>query len=107
MITIDELKTQLGEYETAVKDLGEALAITASEKRVAELEHKMSQPGFYDDAEASQKVFAEVSDLKGKLERYGPPVRRCRHHAAAVRGRERPRDDPRGRGERAQGGRGH
>ena len=58
------------EYETAVKDLGEALAITASEKRVAELEHKMSQPGFYDDAEASQKVFAEVSDLKGKLERY-------------------------------------
>ena len=70
MITIDELKTQLGEYETAVKDLGEALAITASEKRVAELEHKMSQPGFYDDAEASQKVFAEVSDLKGKLERW-------------------------------------
>ena len=101
MITIDELKTQLGEYETAVKDLGEALAITASEKRVAELEHKMSQPGFYDDAEASQKVFAEVSDLKG------PPVRRRRHHAAAVRGRERPRDDPRGRGECAQGGRGH
>ena len=75
MITIDELKTQLGEYETAVKDLGEALAITASEKRVAELEHKMSQPGFYDDAEASQKVFAEVSDLKGKLERYGKLTR--------------------------------
>ena len=57
MITIDELKAQLGEFETSVKDLCEALAITASEKRVAELEHKMSMPGFYDDQEASQKVF--------------------------------------------------
>ena len=70
MITIDELKTQLGEYETAVKDLGEALAITASEKRVAELEHQMTMPGFFDDQEKSQKVYAEMSDLKGKLERY-------------------------------------
>ena len=70
MITIDELKMQLGGYETAVADLGEALAISASEKRVAELENKMTMPGFYDDTEASQKVFAEMSSLKGKLERY-------------------------------------
>ena len=70
MITIDELKMQLGGYETAVADLGEALAISASKKRVAELENKMTMPGFYDDTEASQKVFAEMSSLKGKLERY-------------------------------------
>ena len=70
MITIDELKMQLGGYETAVADLGEALAISASEKRLAELENKMTMPGFYDDTEASQKVFAEMSSLKGKLERY-------------------------------------
>ena len=70
MITIDELKMQMGGHRQAVAELGDALAIAASEKRVAELEYKMTMPGFYDDAEASGKVFAEMSALKGKLERY-------------------------------------
>ena len=56
MITIDELKVQLAEHAKAVKDLEEALAIEASRKRVQELEHTMSRPGFYDDAELSKKV---------------------------------------------------
>ena len=30
----------------------------------------MSRPGFYDDAELSKKVFDEVGDLKGKLNRF-------------------------------------
>ena len=70
MITIDELKTRLAGYRTAIDDLGEALSIRASEKRVAELENKMTMPGFYDDTEGSARVFAEMSGLKGKLERY-------------------------------------
>ena len=61
---------QLADYGTAVKDLEEALAIDASRKRVQELEHTMSRPGFYDDAELSKKVFDEVGDLKGKLNRF-------------------------------------
>ena len=64
MITIDELKVQLAEHAKAVKDLEEALAIEASRKRVQELEHTMSRPGFYDDAELSKKVFDEIGDLK-------------------------------------------
>ena len=70
MITIDELKVQLADYGKAVKDLEEALAIDASRKRVQELEHTMSRPGFYDDADLSKKVFDEVGDLKGKLNRF-------------------------------------
>ena len=70
MITIDELKVQLADYQKAVKDLEEALAIEASRKRVQELEHTMSRPGFYDDADLSKKVFDEVGDLKGKLSRF-------------------------------------
>ena len=70
MITIDELKVQLAEHAKAVKDLEEALAIEASRKRVQELEHTMSRPGFYDDAELSKKVFDEIGDLKGKLNRF-------------------------------------
>ena len=61
---------QLADYGKAVKDLEEALAIDASRKRVQELEHTMSRPGFYDDADLSKKVFEEVGDLKGKLSRF-------------------------------------
>ncbi len=70
MITIDELKFDLGGMQTAVTDLREALAIEASEKRLAELEHQMTMPGFYDDQEKSQRVYGEMGDLKNKLERY-------------------------------------
>ena len=63
MITIDELKAKLGGMKTAVDDLRAALSIEASEKRLAELEHQMTMPGFY-DAQAlwgmAVKVFSNV-----------------------------------------------
>ena len=70
MITLAELKTKLGGFETAIQDLRDALSIGASEKRLAELEHQMTLPGFYDDQEKSQKVYTEMGDLKGKLDRF-------------------------------------
>ena len=71
MITIDELKFKLGGLETAVNDLRDALSVEASEKRLAELEHQMTLPGFYDDQEKSQKVISEMGEVKNKLERFG------------------------------------
>ena len=73
MITIDELKTKLGGMKTAVDDLRDALSIEASEKRLAELEHQMTMPGFYDDQARSQKVISEMGEVKNKLERFGKP----------------------------------
>ena len=70
MITVDELKFKLGGFSTAVTDLEEALSIEQSKKRLQELEHKMTMPGFYDDADASKKVFDEMGDLKNKLSRF-------------------------------------
>ncbi|MFI3169393.1 MAG: peptide chain release factor 2 [Faecalibacterium sp.] len=70
MITVDELKAKLGGFKVAVDDLEEALAIEASKKRMQELEHKMTMPGFFDDDVASKKVFEEIGDLKGKLGRF-------------------------------------
>ena len=43
MITIDELKSKLGSFQTAVNDLRDALSIEASEKRLAELEHQIGR----------------------------------------------------------------
>ena len=65
MITTDELKVQLADYGTAVKDLEEALAIDASRKRVQELEHTMSRPGFYDDAEMCIRDRCRSAALRG------------------------------------------
>ena len=71
MITIDELKAKLGGMKTAVDDLRDALSIEASEKRLAELEHQMTMPGFYDDQARSQKIIGEMGEVKNKLERFG------------------------------------
>ena len=71
MITIDELKAKLGGMKTSVDDLRDALSIEASEKRLAELEHQMTMPGFYDDQARSQKVISEMGEVKNKLERFG------------------------------------
>ena len=71
MITIDELKAKLGGMKTAVDDLRDALSIEASEKRLAELEHQMTMPGFYDDQDRSQKIISEMGEVKNKLERFG------------------------------------
>ena len=67
MITIDELKFKLGGLETAVNDLRDALSIEASEKRLAELEHQMTMPGFYDDQARSQKVISENTSDQAEL----------------------------------------
>ena len=90
MITTDELKVQLAEYHTAVKDLEEALAIDASRKRVQELEHTMSRPGFYDDA--VQQVGAG-----SRHDRRGPGLsgrRRGRHEECFHDGQGRQRLRP-------------
>ena len=71
MITIDELKAKLGGMKTSVDDLRDALSIEASEKRLAELEHQMTMPGFYDDQARSQKIISEMGEVKNKLERFG------------------------------------
>ena len=67
MITIDELKAKLGGMKTAVDDLRAALSIEASEKRLAELEHQMTMPGFYDDQARSQKVISENTSDQAEL----------------------------------------
>ena len=74
MITTDELKVQLAEHAKAVKDLEEALAIEASRKRVQELEHTMSRPGFYDDAEL-QGLYDDAETMLEMLdEEYDPAM---------------------------------
>lgn len=70
MVLIDELKYRLSELEPKVHDLAEALSITRSRLRLEELEQRSADPAFYQNTEQSAKVFAEMSDLKARLEGY-------------------------------------
>ena len=74
MIILDEVKHDLSTLAPEVKDIGEALAIPASSQRYEELTQQSSEPGFFDDQERSRKIFAEMSEIKGKLEEVGAKV---------------------------------
>ena len=70
MVILDEVKRRLSELAPEVTDLHDALAIERSRVRLEELELKSASPEFYDDAAASGAVFAEMGELKDRLEQY-------------------------------------
>ena len=70
MVIFDEVKRRLSELAPEVTDLHDALAIERSRVRLEELEQKSASPEFYDDAAASGAVFAEMGELKDRLEQY-------------------------------------
>ena len=70
MVILDEVKRRLSELAPEVTDLHDALAIERSRVRLEELEQKSDSPEFYDDAAASGAVFAEMGELKDRLEQY-------------------------------------
>ncbi len=70
MILIDDIKRQIGEIEPTVHDLADALAIDRCKLRLDELENKSSDPSFYNNPADSGKVFAQMGELKQKIEDY-------------------------------------
>ena len=70
MVILDEVKRRLSELAPEVTDLHDAMAIERSRVRLEELEQKSASPEFYDDAAASGAVFAEMGELKDRLEQY-------------------------------------
>ena len=70
MVILDEVKRRLSELAPEVTDLHDALAIERSRVRLEELEQKSASPEFYDDAAESGAVFAEMGELKDRLEQY-------------------------------------
>lgn len=70
MVLLDEVKRSLSELQPEVADLADALAIERNRLRLEELENKSADPAFYDDAANSGKVFAEMGEIKERLESY-------------------------------------
>ena len=67
---LEDLKPILNDLGEKLDQMRISLEIPAKEEKIAELEYKMSEPTFWDDAAAAQKVNQELADLKGGVDTY-------------------------------------
>ena len=70
MVELDSFKTRLNGYTLPLEEVRESLDLENKEQRVEELEREMEAPGFWDNAERSQKMMKELSALKSDMEVY-------------------------------------
>ena len=70
MLQYEELRLALENMQPDLRDLADALGLDKMANEVAELELKASQPGFWDNADESQKILQRTGTLKGKIEAY-------------------------------------
>ena len=67
---LEELKPRLSELSEKLDQMEASLEVSRKEEKIAELEYKMGEPTFGDDAEAAQKINQELADLKGSVDKY-------------------------------------
>ncbi len=70
MIQFEELRLKLEELEPDIKELANALGLDKLKMEIEQLEQRAAQPGFWDDAENSQKILQKTGALKNKVEAY-------------------------------------
>ena len=70
MVELDGFKSRLNGYTQPLEEVRESLDLENKEQRVEELEREMEAPGFWDNAERSQKMMKELSALKSDMEVY-------------------------------------
>ena len=91
---LEDIKPQLGELKTKLDQMGESLEVPAKEEKIAELEYKMGEPTFWDDAEKAQKINQEIEALiREKPEQYLWGYNRYKHPDGAEPRPEKNRED--------------
>ena len=67
---LEDLKPTLNDLGEKLNQMRISLEIPAKEEKIAELEYKMGEPSFWDDAAAAQKLNQELAALKGGVDTY-------------------------------------
>ena len=67
---LEDLKPTLNDLGEKLDQMRISLEIPAKEEKIAELEFKMGEPSFWDDAAAAQKLNQELAALKGGVDTY-------------------------------------
>ncbi|MDD6190266.1 MAG: peptide chain release factor 2 [Firmicutes bacterium] len=70
MILTDELKNEMPSLRRELVEAGEALNPEKLKKDLAELDEKITVPGFWEDQENAQKVMKEKKSIEAALEEY-------------------------------------
>lgn len=70
MLQFEELKRELEGQEKALEGLKVALGLEKLREEVEMLEHKASEPGFWDNMAEAQRITQRMAALKGKDETY-------------------------------------
>ena len=70
MLELDEYKLELQKFRTPLDEVRESLDVEGKQKRIAELDKAMAEPGFWDDVEKSGQIMKEIKGLKGTIESY-------------------------------------
>ncbi|MCO7176455.1 peptide chain release factor 2 [Sporolactobacillus kofuensis] len=65
---LPEMKHEIDEMETRLKEFRGLFDLDNKKAKIAELDEKMSMPGFWDNNEKAQKVIDESNELKGKVD---------------------------------------
>ena len=67
---LEDLKPILNDLGEKLDQMRISLEIPAKEEKIAELEYKMGEPSFWDDAAAAQKLNQELAALRGGVDTY-------------------------------------
>ena len=67
---LEDIKPRLGELKEKLDQMEQSLEVPTKEEKIAELEYKMGEPTFWDDAEEAQKINQELNDVKISVDKY-------------------------------------
>ena len=67
---LEDIKPRLGELKEKLDQMEVSLEVPAKEEKIAELEYKMGEPTFWDNAEEAQKINQELNDVKISVDKF-------------------------------------
>lgn len=77
MLQLEEMRLALVGMQPELHDLKEAIGYDALARKVAELEEKAAQPGFWDNIETSQKTLQITKQCRDRMEQYDSMCSNC------------------------------
>ena len=67
---LEDLKPEITALQGRLAEMEKALDVTNKKEKIAELEYKMGEPTFWDDAELAQKINQELNDVKISVDKH-------------------------------------
>ena len=70
MVALDQIKYELNQYATPIKEVGDSLELEKKGFRIEEIEGIMEEEGFWNDAAKAQNYMKELKNLKDTVQEY-------------------------------------